>query len=368
MLISLDFPSGSPGLYGTQKARMTEGLYAQIGHTYTVDTAPVDIVADPDGVSGGNVFICYQNGYGGGSNRVTMREVLPAGATQTVTAACRLYLSALPANNEQIPLPVIWKDGANNSLAEIRITSTGAIEAWKGPVFNATFLGTSGTPVTTANAWTHFECRIKCSTTGTGEITVWVEGQQVLALTGLSFDAATCSQIERGVDPSSNSANPAVYFKDTVLADNTGTANNAQIGPLLVMDLNVNADITTGWTSTGANNFSVVDESPPDDLDFVSAVTPPPAPSVMGLADLPPDIVGVRGLVSYARARKVDSGDGTINIGLTPNGVDYDNGTDKVLTTAASYYRDVSELSPVSGTAWTPVEVNNAYVRLNRIL
>lgn len=368
MLLSLDFPSGSAGLYGSNKAAMLDGLYAQIGHTYTFDTSPVDLVIDPDGISGGRVFYCYPNVYGGGSNLATMREVLANGATQTVSIASRIRLTNLPQASDQVPLIAVWKDGSNGAIVTLGVTTTGQIAAYTGPPFDRVQIGITSVPVITANSWIHVEGRLKASTTGTGELTVWVEGEERLALTGLTLSSATTSQIERGVDPSNTGANPGVYFKDLVLSDSTGTVNNGQIGPLVVLDLTENGDISTGWTnSSGSTNFSLVDEAgPPNDGGYIAAADPPPAPSIMTLTNLPEDIVGVRGLMTFVRARKIDSGDGTLVVGLTPDGVDYDNGTDKVLTTSFRYYKDISELSPDTSAPWTPVEVNNARIRINR--
>jgi hypothetical protein len=362
-LITLDFPSGGTGLYGTDKVRMLDGLYAQIGNTDIADNGNCEIVEDPDPNTTGYVFRCDQNSYGGGGNRVTMREVVPGGVTTTVTIFSRMWLSNLPTTTDQRPLPAVWKDDDNEVIAELRVTTTGVITAHN---HNGTQIGSTTVPVITATGWFHIEGRLTCSTIGSGTLTVWVEGDEKMALTGLTTSATGTSQIERGVDPTTASTNPAVYFKDTGLSDSTGSDNNGQIGPLVVIDITEDGDVSSGWTSTGATDYGVVSESDPNDADYIEADDSPPAPSVMTLTGLPNDIVGVRGLVTYVRAWKVDSGDATLQTGLSPNGSDWDDGTTKTLTTAPLYYRDVSENSPDTTDPWTPIEVNSAEIRINR--
>ena len=62
---------------------------------------------------------------------------------------------------------------------------------------------------------------------------------------------------------------------------------------------------TTGWTSTGANFFGVIDEAPSDDADYVTspAVTGSPGPLVLGLSPSIP--AGSR--IARIRARRTET-------------------------------------------------------------
>jgi hypothetical protein len=86
------------------------------------------------------------------------------------------------------------------------------------------------------------------------------------------------------------------------------------------------------------------------------------------MTNLPPDISSVRGLISIVRARKTDGGDGDMQVSMTPNGTDYVVGANRAITTAQTYWFDVSEISPATTVRYTPVEVNNLRLRLNRTL
>lgn len=361
-IVWADFPTGGVGLYGTTRADMLDGLYAQLGDSDLGGTGNVALVDDPDPDITGNVFRFNANSYGGGGNYQVLRYALPDGETTKVGIALRLWLASLPANSSQVPKPFRWHDGSNNNIAEVRVTTTGAINVYN----NGSLVGTTGGPVITSNAWTHLEAVLDCDTGGSGSITLWVEGQEVISVTGLTTTDAGTSQIQVANDPDGTSAVPAMYIKDFVVWDGNGSQNNTQIGTCIVAELVPDADESSGWTSTGATNYGVLDEAPADDADYIEADDSPPAPSIVTMTDLPPDIVGVRGLVSVVRAWKTDGGDATLQIGLSPNGSDYDNGADRAITTSSTYWRDVSELSPATASAWTPTEVNALRYRTDR--
>lgn len=121
------------------------------------------------------------------------------------------------------------------------------------------------------------------------------------------------------------------------------------------------SDAALSWTS-GSMVVGL-----PNDLSNISAEDLPlPAACEFTLSNLPPDITSVRGLISIARAAKVDGGDGNLQVSLTSDGVNYDLGADRPITTAFTYWPDVSELNPTSGAAWTPTQTNSARIRLNR--
>jgi hypothetical protein len=110
----------------------------------------------------------------------------------------------------------------------------------------------------------------------------------------------------------------------------------------------------------------LLNESPPNDTGYIYAGDPPPAASILNVEELPAEIVGVRGIISVGRSAKSDSGDGNLQMSLSPNGTDWDDGADNPVSTAFTYYYDVSEVSPDTTAAWTPVEVNALEFKLNR--
>lgn len=90
-------------------------------------------------------------------------------------------------------------------------------------------------------------------------------------------------------------------------------------------------------------------------------------PTEFSMTNLPPDIVSVKGLISFARARKSDGGDGNIQVAINSNGSD-DLGADHPITPAYAYWYDVSELSPDTGVSYTPLEVDAITLKVDRTL
>jgi hypothetical protein len=123
-------------------------------------------------------------------------------------------------------------------------------------------------------------------------------------------------------------------------------------------------DANLSWLSTSG----MITSGHPDDLTFIAADNTPPAPSQFFMSNLPPDVTSVRGLISIVRARKVDGGDGNLQVSMTPNGTNYALGLDRPMTTAATYWSDISQLSPATSAPWTPTEVDAVRLRLNRTL
>ena len=113
------------------------------------------------------------------------------------------------------------------------------------------------------------------------------------------------------------------------------------------------SETATNVTKSGDNLTGGVDPVYPD-------------PDIVGFTNLPADVTSVKGLMALYRAAKTDGGDGKMQVSLSPNGTDWDDGTDRALTTAQSYYWDTSEVSPDTSGPWTVSEVNALQGKLNR--
>jgi hypothetical protein len=341
--------------YGNTPALMLDGLYA---------TANCTLIEDPDPMVSGTVL--RMNDF-----FASVRKVLPA-PQPIVGQAFRLWLAALPSSGN-IPSFVRFSDGANVTHVSLTVTSTGVIQAYRGNILGAggTLLGSTTGPVLTANAWNHVEVKSLISDT-VGTVEVRVNGVTVLNLankdTANSADL-TIAQVElsnnNGFD-----GTPRIdgYFKDWFVWDTTGAYNNNFAGTVSVIALVPNSDVALTWAlSSGAAGFSLVNESPPVDTSFISAATPPPAVDKMGMTNLPSDITSVRALMTLARARKTDGGDGNLQVGLI-SGASVDLGANRPLTTAFTYYSDFSEEDPATAAPWLPAAVDAANIQFNRTL
>lgn len=361
-IIWADFPSGQQGIYGTDKNHMLNGVWAGF------DNAGItSIVEDPDPNITGNVLKCDNN------TIITAgpRFALPAGATATVGIAFRLWMSALPSGNWgawQGPL-IGFRTTGNAAIAYLTVLANGAIAVAKASD-GSNLLGTTAGPVVVANAYNHIEIKLtRDAAAGTCEVRV--NGVAKLTLAGLALGASDTGIIFVGVNAwNYNLINKGIsYYKDIVFWDTSGAYANDFQGSVSVYDLSVNADISLNWApSSGTTGWNLIDESSPDDTDYIAADITPPAAAVFGLTNLPADVTSIRALLPIMRAQKSDGGDCNVQAGLTPDNVNWVNGADRPMTTAFTYYWSPIHISPTTVAPWTPAEVNAAYVRVNRTL
>lgn len=355
-IVWADFPSGDQGLYGTDESLMLNGVWAQIigdiGSSVTLTSDP-----DPNIGAAGNVLRVR-----GGASATGVRIVNPAGAQATSGIAFRLWPDELPAANSGNSNPQ-WefRTSGNLLIARCRVLSDGSIAAYNSA---GTLIGSASLPVIAANSYSHIESKI-VRDAAAGTIEVRVNGASVLTLTGVALGANNIGIIYLGTDSGVTGA--FSYYKDFVYWDGTGSQNNDFLGSVSVYALRPVSDVSFNWTaSTGSTGWNLIDESPPVDTDFISASNALPAASVFEIENLPPDIVAVKALLPVTRSKKIDGGDGNLQTGLT--GTLTDLGADKPITIAFTYNWDVSELSPDTGVAWTPSEVDAVKLQVDRTL
>lgn len=350
-----DIPSGDLGLYDGTTAKMLDGIWAEVANS--------DLKYDPD-PSITTTGRCVQLG-GNANSGGGIRKVL-TGPRDTVGMACRLWLDNLPTSNNVRPGPFNFQNDANTVICRTLINTTGTIS-----VLNAagTVLGTSSVPVITANAWTHLSCKATFAG-ASGAVSIEREGLPVLTLTGINIGSAQCPQVYFINNGDVTGASTTTYVKDLFIWDGLGTVNNDHSGPVSVYRRKVVADVSSGWSkSAGATEYGLLDETPPDDADFIYANKTLPAASILELQDLPEDVVSVRAVFMVGRMQKSDGGDCKVQMSMTPNaGVDYATGADRAITTAYTYWFDAVELSPDTGLPMTPIEFNASRIKTNRTL
>lgn len=359
-IIWADFPSGQHGLYDTASAHMLNGIWAELN--VALGTGAIGLVPDPDpNIGAAGVVLRMSPGNGGD---VHARIVNPSGAHATAGIGFRLWLSRLPLGNASGNTRWYFRTSSNVTIAYCQVQTDGSIAAYSG----AGLLLDQSAPILTANAYHHIETKlVRHASEGTLEVRV--NGLAVLTLTELALGANDVGMVALGARIRANGDDPTNYFKDFVYWDGTGTAGNDFQGSVAVHDLVPNGDISLNWTpSTGLTGYNLLDEEPPNDLDYIQAGDPAPSPAVFSLTDLPEDVTSVRALLPIVRAVKTDGGDCNLQVSVTPNNTDWDDGADRPMTTAFTYWWDVSPTSPATSAAWTPSEVNAAYVKANRTL
>lgn len=332
---------------------------AMLDGTPWIATQGCTILADPDpNVTG----ICLRAGSSGGTTGGSTRlSVLTPGIE--IGIAFRMWLDNLPTASVNAP-GVTFRDIFNGGKYQLRVEPSGAVSLIREST--PATLATTASPIIFAGSWNHIEFRVN---TSTGVIEVYKEGAVVsdLSITDESPATGNIGIVSFYQYSSGGNNSTSMKIKDMILTDGTGSQNTGQIGTCSVFRLNPSADVSSGWTpSTGSTFYDLLDKpSASNDTTYISADDSPPAATVLEFEDLPADIVGVRALMPYVRMRKSDAGDATVQMTLTSNGSD-DAGADRTVTTAFSYYFDISELDPDTGTAWSPTSVNDATITLDR--
>lgn len=342
----LDFPSGSPGLYGTNTNFMRNGAYSVVG---------VALEEDPDpNVTG--IVIRIGNGSQDGTD---LRKVLPT-TQDKVGTAFRLWQESL---SEQGWGLVFNKNDASRQIS-LTSNSSGQLIVKQGSPRSGAVLAISPLNTLVANAWQNVEFMCESFATG-GTVRVQVEGAPVdeLTLDGVAT-GEPYSQVE--YTHTGNFSGVSAWVKDLRIWDGSGGWGTGFPGTTQVVDLGPMGDVSTGWTRTGgASDAGILDNTPPDDAQFISAGHPPPDPSIVALADLPINVTSVRSVMPILRGKKSDGGDANIQMSLL-NGGDHADGADRPMTTAFTYWWDFFHIDPHTGQPYTPAGLDSTTLQFNR--
>lgn len=341
-------------MYGTNKALLLNGVYAEATQPF----GTFGLTGDPDG-SGGIVpfFIVSQ------ATVPVLRYVLLS-AQDVCGWAMRVYMDNLPQDNNRRPNVMTWRGAANNQFASCIIETTGRITFSDG--VNTV---TTTNPVVTANGWYHWEA--KYDTSGTGSFELRIEGLPVIDIPSLGYVGhEQVYQIGTFFDGTNFDPKPTLYIKDYVVWDDTSAYNNDFLGSVIVYDLAPTSDVALNWTPTpGPDGYTILDNNPPNDAQFIAAGVPIPAAYEATLEDLPPDVTTVRALQTMVRAAKTDGGDGFLQNSLIsdPSGTPATaNGADRPITVSFTYWYDVFQTDPKTSAPWLPAAVNDVNMKINR--
>jgi hypothetical protein len=297
-----------------------------------------------------------------------IRKVLTAAQT-TVGVAARYWLTSLPPSG--VPVIAEFSDASLHTHMNVQVNASGILEVHRFDTGSDVLMGSSSTPVITANAWRHVEIKVFFDV-AVGTVEIRVEGVTVLNLTGVrttsNIAGYTASVQNITMHQGSSLGLVGVYVKDLILWDGTAGVNNNFMGSCQVLKLTANGDTSLGWTpSSGTTGYNLInDTTPDDDTNYISAPFPLPSPSQFTLTDLPVNISTVRGVQLMHRSKKTDGGDGNIQT-TAVSGANTTAGADRPITTAYTYMWDIFDKDP-SGTIWSRTLVNALQMKLNRTL
>lgn len=347
MLLWMDSFSG----YGlAAEAALLDGSYAEVANGF-------ELVADPDGVSAGQVL--YMDSPSDG----VIRKVLPNGPVSTLFLGSRVYLAALPTNDARRPWPFLIRNASNQSIGYIAISTTGAIQFYfyqdGGSGWNPTLVATSS-PVITTGSWWHLECEFNLNPLN---FVCRVEGEVVLETSAFvaHSDITTISQycFFRGINAGSG-AN--LYVKDHYCCDDSGTELNTLLGSVRVGNITTDADDDLDWTLTGGSTgYTLLDNKPATLVDYaIASDAVIPLSSIFGLENLASGIDVIKAVMTKVKGAKADGGEGNMRVDFTVDGT-YTQGDDRSLGVGFGHRHDI-----FTSAGYTPAAMDNSKIKITR--
>ena len=212
--------------------------------------------------------------------------------------------------------------------------------------------------------WYHIEVKFICAEVG-GFFEVRVDGNTVYTATGDTRNANT-GTINGAMGPQalSTGSNGEADFDDWVVWDGTGTSENDWLGDVEVQTTFATAnDVVTDWTANTGTHWDAINDAGEDgDATFISStVLNSPASFVMSNLEGAPN--RVLGAQITAVARKSDSGNRSIRLGISSNGEIAEGAATSLGLSYGGTYA-MFPRNPDGDVAWTPATFNAALARV----
>lgn len=302
----------------------------------------------------------YSYKYNGGGNAI-MRRIFGADKS-TVGFGFAIYLNTLPVSSTIVCLGE-FRNNANTAVCGLWLTSTGQLQIRTGNSTGA-IQGTSA-PVIVATAWQHIEIKTTFHSS-TGAVEIRVNGQTVLNLSNKNTDTPAGGNAAQVAIYTQSSACPDFYIDDMYAWDTSGDYNNDFIGDKKVYTLWPSADTSVAdWVpDSGGVGYSRINEATPNDSSYITAAAASDV-SDFAVDNLPSNIAAIVAVQTCTRMLKTDAGSSQVQVSLVSNGANVD-GTDRTITTNATYYKDVFEEDPDTNSAWTKSAVDAMLLRATR--
>lgn len=345
--------------YGVTTSTAAGNTYMRDGLPYLNWEQPVLVDPDPLAAAKGERAV-YMRSSGGNDFYNYNYIALPTPINGVIGVNCRMWFSRMGGGEQRNCVALFMNNsgsGVGSFMAYVLTEINGAISLYKG---DGTLLNSTVSPAVSTNSWNHFETKYN---TATGLVQVYLNGIKRLEGTAAT---GTAYLLWIGARFGSTSSGGG-YYKQLTIWDGTGSKNNDIMGTVVVGRKPPVGDVTLGgWLpSTGSTGYNLLAKTTPNDATFLSADDSPPAAMQYSLADLDDEVTSVKGIVAVVRARKIDGGDANLQTSLISDGDDAP-GADRPITSAYTYWFDVSEIDPHTSNSWTPTSFNAATEQIDR--
>lgn len=363
--------------YGLDESNMLDGVYGTVAPNTRAE------LSTAQAANGTHSYYIFTGNDTGNGN--CLRKILPT--SKTKMGACgRFYFPTLSGGNSGGTIFDFLTSTVTSAHISCSVDSSGAIRFYRGRNY-FTINGENGTliaqtdPIIVASAWNHIEVQLYLHDTD-GWIRVAVNGVHRYEGTGLDTKNGSSDIVSVAQSMSISGGSGLAFYVDDIYyydfegssavdtdfvptTDGGGKATS-YIGELQVIYLPMNGDTAEDdWVpSTGTDAYAMVDETTPDDADYIYSTTVGDL-SEFDITDLPEDITYIRGVQLIGRMSKADSGAAMIKFGMKSDAAT-DDADERPVTVEPTYWWDFMNVDPDSGARWTRASLNAAWFRLTR--
>jgi len=245
-------------------------------------------------------------------------------------------------------------------------TEYGVIRIYRGYPWTGTLIGTTSAGAYRDNEWFYFEVQSVTHATA-GTVKLRINTKVVFDGIDLNTKNTANSFVDSygfGCFRNGGGNSAFIKFDDFYFCDGQGSINNDFLGNVrvkqqLAIANGPNIDFAIGGTAPAATNWQSVLNAALDDTKYVYSGTP----GDYDLYDLDPNLNTplVLGVQVRAGLRQDDATQRIARLMLNTGGTDYVGSVDHYLNQSYTHYRDLWELNPNTGLAWTGTEVNGMY-------
>ncbi len=278
-------------------------------------------------------------------------------AKKTVTASSKLIVGTACYFGNTTPEIGFWGDSGATQHIAITRNASGFIEIRRG-IYNGTILAT-GTTAIPQSVWTYIEISVTVSDT-VGEVHIRLNGSNTdeVSYTGDTKNGGTSTNLDAFHIWAGGSGN--TNYTDIYCCNDTGSANNAFLGEVVVRALspnnNGNSSQLVGSDGNSTDNYLLVDERPFSSSDYVGSPTTGQKDTYT-LGDLPAGATTVYGVQINTSMHKSDVSAAQSRSVIRTGSTDY-GGTTRLLSVTPVTYIDLFEQNPNTSVAWTAANVN----------
>lgn len=341
--------------YGAVVGYLTQGPYASVSQVALSSANP--------GPRTGERCIRIVGGVDTGVRRIFGEDKDVAGVGHA------FILPTLPTNNSSVCL-ASFRTAGNVSLVSLGVGSTGQLILKRGEFDTGGVVLATSSPCVLSGSYQHFECRAEIAD-GVCSFEARINGVTRLSVVGAVVPEGKSAQVQIGTSGQGVFGFPAYMGVDDLYAwDDTAGGTADFLGDKKVYTRFPASDgALQDWVpSVGSDGYAMLDNNPPvDGVDYLTAANLGSANdrSEFGIAMFPAEVVSVAGIVIATRLFKTDAGNAKVLVGVSSGGAEA-VGEEHALSTAPTWYHDVFETDPDTGTVWTLAAVNALTETLER--